>query len=151
MSSVTNEKIGKRILGAWKLVSWVFINESGEEVKFFGQQPKGILIYHDSGYMSVQIAREERQDFASQGIDAGTKEEMAEAFKTYLSYYGRYEEAEPGVFVHSVEGTLFPNWLKHKETRIAELQEDVLMLSTPPTPTSTGNVVFKITWKKIMN
>lgn len=144
----TREKIGTKIIGSWELVSWIFKNEKGEKVKYFGQQPKGILIYQDSGIMSVQIAQENRPSFSKQGIDEGTQEEMTAAFASFLSYYGSYKETEPGVFVHTVLGSLFPNWLGHKETRLAAIDGNNLVLSTPPTPTSKGDIEFIITWKK---
>lgn len=143
--------IGKEILGAWKLVKWIYENEDGEEVRFFGKAPEGLLIYHESGFMSVQIAQEERPAFASDSLDGGTKEEQAAAFATFLSYYGKYVEEEPTKFVHTVEGTLFPNWLGNKEIRYANISGDLLILSTPPVKVSGGSIVFKITWEKINN
>ncbi len=146
-----HKHIGKSIIGSWELVSWIFKNEQQEEIRYFGENPKGLLVYLDSGYMSVQIAQEDRAPFDSDAIDAGKTKEMADAFASFLSYYGTYEEREPGVFVHTVVGTLFPNWLGHEEIRYAEIKSnsDTLILSTPPTPTSNGNIEFFITWKKV--
>lgn len=149
MGKTKLKKVGKKILGAWELVSWVYQNEHGENINYFGNEPKGILLYDKSGYMSVQIATENRPEFESEGINAGKKKEMAAAFSTYLSYFGKYVESEPGVYEHTVEGTLFPNWLGKKEIRYARLKGDTLVLSTPPTPTKSGDIVFNITWKKI--
>lgn len=143
------KKIGNKIVGAWKLHKWIYEDEAGNEVRFFGEAPEGLLIYHESGYMSVQIARENRQKFKSDALDGGTQEEQAQAFGTFLSYYGSYVEAEPATFVHTVEGTLFPNWLGNKETRYGQIEGDLLVLSTPPIKVGGGQITFKITWKRV--
>jgi len=142
------EWIGKKIEGAWKLEKWIYIDENGEETRFFGQKPEGLLIYHNSGYMSVQVAQENRGNFKSNAIDGGSKEEAHNAFNTFLSYYGKFVEESPGKFVHTVEGTLFPNWLGHEEVRYADIKGSTLVLSTPPIETGSGKITFKITWKK---
>ncbi|UZR97355.1 lipocalin-like domain-containing protein [Chondrinema litorale] len=149
MLELVKEKVGARILGSWKLISWVYETEAGEEVDFYGNSPQGMLMYQDSGYMSVQIFKEERAPFKSVGLNTGTLEEKANSFASFSAYYGKFNEVEPGVFKHDVEGSLLPNWLGTTETRYAKIEDDILVLSTPPMETNDGTKIFKVTWRKV--
>ena len=53
-------------IGAWKLESYV--EESVDGSKCFeplGPTPRGIIMYTPDGYMSAQLAKPDRPDFAS--------------------------------------------------------------------------------------
>lgn len=143
------EVIGDKILGSWRLEKWIYENEAGDEIKYFSESPSGILIYEPSGYMSVQIQQSGRANFESQTLDGGTIKEKSGAFGSYLAYYGQFVEHNPGEFTHTVEGSLFPNWVGHEEIRYAKIERDLLTLSTPPIPTDDGDITFKITWRRI--
>lgn len=149
MLQLVKEKIGTRILGSWKLISWVYETKDGKEVNFYGNSPQGLLMYQDSGYMSVQIFKENRVPFKNVGFNIGTEKEKANSFSSFAAYYGKYNEVKPGVFEHAVEGSLLPNWLGTTETRYAKIEDDILVLSTPPMDTDEGEKVFKVTWRKI--
>ena len=143
------EFIKDKIVGTWKLVSWVFENEKGETVHYLGEDAKGILMYDKHGYMNAQLVKGNRPKFASDSISAGTPEETHGAFHTYLAYFGTYREEEPGAVVHTVEGTLFPNWLGHEEVRYGRIEGDLLVLNTPPIPAQGREIVFYITWQRV--
>ncbi|MDW7695040.1 lipocalin-like domain-containing protein [Flammeovirgaceae bacterium SG7u.111] len=149
METNIEKKIGDRILGAWELVSWVFEDQNGGIVNYFGDNPKGMLMFMDSGYMSVQVSKGERGTFEKPGIDQGTLEERGKAFESYIAYYGRFEEIRPGELSHEVEGSLFPNWVNGKEVRFASLQGSILTLSTNLISTEAGGIIFKISWRKL--
>lgn len=144
MRSLKNE-----IIGTWKLVSWTYKNEQGIDVDYFGKNSTGILMYDPSGYMNVQIMKGEREMFASDSINGGTPGEALGAFNTYLAYFGKYVEEKPGEMVHTVEGSLFPNWLGKKEVRYGRIEGDLLVLSTPPIQAGGTPIVFYITWKRM--
>jgi hypothetical protein len=123
------EVIGDKILGSWRLEKWIYENEAGDEIKYFSESPSGILIYEPSGYMSVQIQQSGRANFESQTLDVGTIKEKSGAFGSYLAYYGQFVEHNPGEFTHTVEGSLFPNWVGfQKEEDIYEAGEEVLKM-----------------------
>lgn len=136
------------IIGTWKLVSWVYKNEKGEEIHYFGKNSTGILMYDDKGYMNAQLMKESREPFASDSINGGTPNETYGAFNSYLAYYGKYYEENPGEMVHIVEGSLFPNWIGNREVRYGKIEGDKLILSTPPIHAQGTEIVFYITWKK---
>jgi hypothetical protein len=143
------KSIKEEIVGTWKLVSWTYQNEKGEVIDYFGKNPVGILMYDKYGYMNAQLMTSNRTKFASEAIDGGTNEEMGQAFKTYLAYFGHYVEAEPGAVVHTVLGSLFPNWLEQQHVRYGQIDGDKLVLSTPPISADGREIVFYITWRKI--
>jgi hypothetical protein len=143
------EFLNNKIVGTWTLVSWVYRTASGNEVDYFGKHPTGVLMYDAFGNMSVQVMRADRIPFASRDINGGTPLETKAALDSYIAYYGKYEEAKPGEFAHTVQGSLFPNWLGHREIRYAALEGDELTLSTPPVPTNGEEIVFHITWRRV--
>lgn len=143
------ESIKDKIIGTWKLVSWVYENEKGETVHYLGEGATGILMYDKHGYMNAQLMKADRVPFASDSISAGTPEETHGAFHSYLAYFGTYYEDEPGAMVHIVEGSLFPNWLGHKEVRYGKIEGDRLVLNTPPIPAQGREIVFYITWERV--
>lgn len=143
-------KIGDKILGTWKLVSWVFEKENGEVVNYFGDNPNGLLTYMESGYMSVQVFKEGRLPFTSSSFDDGTLDEKASAFETYIAYYGKYKEVEPSVYVHEIESSLFTNWVGNIQMRYAVLDNNILTLSTETLPTTAGGIIFKLKWRKFL-
>ncbi|NMM48995.1 lipocalin-like domain-containing protein [Marinigracilibium pacificum] len=142
-------EVRDKLIGAWRLVEWVFENEeTGEKQHFYGDAPDGLLVFDDSGWMSVQIAKEPRQALNSESFDSGITEELAEAYKTYMGYFGTYEETDPGVLKHTVQNSLFPNWKGDIHIRYASFNNEILTLSTPPTNTNDGPISFKVRWKK---
>lgn len=143
------EFLKDKIVGTWQLVSWVYINEKGETVHYFGEDAKGILMYDAHGNMNAQLMKSGRKSFAGESISGGTPAETYDAFHSYLAYFGTYREEAPGEVVHTVEGSLFPNWLGHKEVRYGRIERDLLILSTPPIPVEGGKIVFHITWRKV--
>jgi hypothetical protein len=143
-----NQSLKEQIVGTWKLVSWVFENEHGETVHYLGPNASGILMYDTSGYMNAQLMKADRALFASPSINGSTPEEAHRAFNSYLAYFGRYYEDKPGEVVHIVEGSLFPNWMGHKEVRYGRIEGDLLILSTPPIAAYGRDIVFYITWRR---
>lgn len=140
--------IKEQIIGTWKLVSWTYKNEKGEEVHYFGKNSTGILMYDKHGYMNAQLMKENRAPFASDSINGGSPDETYGAFHTYLAYFGKYYEENPGEMTHIVEGSLFPNWVGNKEIRYGKIEGNKLILSTPPIPAGGAEIVFHITWER---
>jgi hypothetical protein len=143
------EAIGTRIIGTWKLVSWTYTDDLGHSVPYFGDGAQGILMYDAHGYMNAQLMRAGRMPFAKPGFADGTPEETQQAVNSYLAYYGRYHEAAPGEIIHEVEGSLFPNWVGHRQVRYATVIDDRLTLHTLPIAVQERKIVFYITWQRL--
>lgn len=141
--------ITDKIIGTWKLVSWIYTNERQETIDFFGPDPVGILMYEKSGYMNAQLMRRDRANFSStSGLEA-TAQEYASAFNGYAAYFGKFEEKEPGTLTHIVEGSLFPNWVGHDEIRYGKLEGNTLVLSAPGI-INGEKIMFYVTWKRVL-
>lgn len=143
------EALKDKIIGTWKLVSWVFNDENGKEVHYLGKDATGLLMYDQYGYMNAQLMKGQRTKFASDSINGGTLEETNQAFNSYLAYFGTYREENPGEVVHTVLGSLFPNWIGNKETRYGRITGNTLILHTPPIHAFGREIVFYITWERI--
>ena len=146
--SGNTEFIGDRIYGTWLLSKFVYKDHLGREEKYFGNKPEGILIYERAGYMSVNIFQENRPLFDTTNFDGGSEKDKATAFSTCFSYYGSFEEEAPGKFVHTIKGSLFPNWTGQKTVRFGRIVGDILFLTTPPIASEVGDSVFEIAWEK---
>lgn len=146
MENDIKDNILTEIVGTWKLISWKYKNVDGEEVDFFGEHPVGILMYDNEGYMNVQIHRSQRDKFNTDGLLDGDAEEISGAFKSYVAYYGKYTQEEPGIITHSVEGSLFPNWQDNFQKRYAQIVGNRLTLSTPPLSTGGKHINFTLEW-----
>ena len=142
------QSIKEQIIGTWEFVSWVYTNEKNETVHYFEEGSEGVLMYDSGGNMNAQIMRPGRKKFASDAIAGGTELETKAAFDSYLAYFGKYHESEPGKIVHKVEGALFPNWLGNEEVRYGQIEKDKLIIKTPPIRTPLGEIVFTVTWRK---
>ncbi|PTB95295.1 hypothetical protein C9994_11450 [Marivirga lumbricoides] len=142
------QSIKEQIIGTWKFVSWVYTNEKNETVHYFEEGSEGVLMYDEAGNMNAQIMRPGRITFKSGAIAGGTKEETKEAFDSYLAYFGKYYETEPGKIIHKVEGALFPNWLGNEQIRYGEIVDDKLIIKTQPISAPYGEIVFTVTWKR---
>jgi Lipocalin-like domain len=143
------EFIKSKLIGTWRLVSWIYRDASGNETDYFGKGAVGILMYDAFGNMNAQLMQANRKAFASNAINGGTAEETKAAFDSYIAYFGKVEEIRPGEIVHLVEGSLFPNWFQDHQLRYATLSGDKLILSTPPVPVNGEEIIFHITWVRV--
>jgi hypothetical protein len=146
------ERIGNKIIGTWKLVSWVAVDEKGNETDFYGESPVGILTYDQAGYMNAQLMKSGRKNFTADSLYGGSLEENSRAYMSYAAYFGKYYEVSPGEFYHEVEGSLFPNWVGGTETRFAKIEGECLFLSTSPIITDDNKkIFFRVKWKRAIH
>ncbi len=141
------ESVLKQIEGSWLLVSMTYMAD-GSEVNLYGKDPIGILTYDKNGHMNAQMGYSNRTNFQNQSLGEGTVDEITQAYKTYMAYYGRYFEKEPGTVVHKVESCLFPNWKGKEEIRYANIQNGYLVITTPPTLVGNTEVTIKAVWRR---
>ena len=134
-------------IGAWRLVSWEA--RAGNQVTFpFGRDARGLLIYNESGQMSVFLSQSKRAPFAKSEANAGTEEEKVAAFSSCFAYAGTFEVAD-GRVTHRLEHCTFPNWIGTEQVRFVRLSGDRLVLETPPLPSSDRQAVSRLVWERI--
>lgn len=134
--------------GNWKLVAWRRIR-SDETVTYpLGTDARGQLIYAVNGRMAVQMMGAARPALTTDDPLGGDRAARAEAYSTYLAYFGSYELEGESV-VHHIDGSLFPNWSGEKQVRPLSAEGDELVLRTPPTVDDSGvTTVNEMVWAR---
>ncbi len=127
------------LVGTWQLESWTIGYSNRDDFSYpYGEDPQGLLVYSEDGWMSASIARRERtplpEDVSYRKLPAELK---AEAFSSYFHYAGRYRVHE-GDVIHYVSQSLNPNFPGTEQLRHAELDGLTLVLSGKD---SVGDVV----------
>ena len=121
-----------RLVGHWRLVSFMEYRDDGEVFHVFGPDPKGTITYTDSGHMSVVFAGAHRKPFAG-AWSAVSDRQKAERYDSMVAYAGRYTDHGDRV-VHHVEVCWIPNWEgRDLERFLTFLPDDQVRLRTPAT------------------
>lgn len=145
------EDLRDRLIGAWKLVSYVEIPVDGSDpVEPLGHEPHGIIMYTPDGYMSAQLSTADRPNFASGDWFAGTQEEYVAEASSYIAYSGPFHvDEDKRSLTHSMFVSLYPNWTGQTQPRRVELDGDTLKLGTTSPIQSGGKTVDSyLTWRR---
>jgi len=138
-----------RIAGVWRLDSFESRDERGAVSRPMGERLSGLLIYTETGWMSVHVARAERTRFASDDPLLATADEQARAFATaFIFYSGRYE-VDGDCVRHFVETSVHPNWTGTVFERVFALEDDRLMLRTPPIGLGGAAISSELHWHRV--
>jgi hypothetical protein len=118
------------LVGSWHLESWTIGYSDRDAFSYpFGEEPHGLLLYTDDGWMSASIGRRDREplpdDVPYRKIPDADK---ARAFSSYFHYAGRYRVVD-GDIIHYVSQSLNPNFPGSEQLRHAELDGQTLVLS----------------------
>ena len=136
------------VVGTWKLVSAVTMNDKGVAKDFFGKNPLGFIMYSADGRMSVILTSRDRKALSVNDHSAAPVAERAEAFATMFAYAGRYTFTGDKV-VHHVEVSAVPNLVGTDLVRFAKLEGDRLTLRTPPMQSGGEQVVVELVWQRL--
>ncbi|WP_437919801.1 lipocalin-like domain-containing protein [Sphingobacterium sp. LRF_L2] len=146
MTSLKNE-----LVGTWKLLSYIEVPIAGDDSLFpMGKNPFGILIYSSEGFMSVQIAKENRLSYSSNDKLLATQEEMVSSLQGYMAFCGKYKvDSNNAVVTYMIKSSLFPNWKNQIQRRKIDFENDILYLrSTEPVLSNGIYVNSYMTWKR---
>ncbi|WP_181305475.1 lipocalin-like domain-containing protein [Rufibacter sp. XAAS-G3-1] len=141
----------ERLIGAWKLVSYVEEPVDGSAPFYpMGEKPMGLIMYTPDGFMSAQLMHPDRKNFASGDWFNGTDEEYRQEASTYIAYTGPFQvDEEQQTLTHSMFVSLFPNWTGQTQPRVVALEGNLLHLSTATPIVSGGKTVNSfLTWKR---
>jgi hypothetical protein len=145
------EGLHERLIGAWKLVSYQEIPVDGSEpFEPLGHEPKGIIMYTPDGYLSAQLSKPDRPNFASGDWFAGTAEDYTSEASSYIAYSGPFHVDESAqTLTHSMFVSLFPDWTGQTQPRKVTLEGDRLDLgSVTPIQSSGKTVMSVLTWRR---
>jgi len=132
-SSVYGQSLREQLLGTWTLVSWTRVVGNVEEPGLLGQDPVGQIMFAPDGRMCFNAMLRDRSPFAGRDFQAGTPEEKAAAYDSYIGLCGRYEvnESERSVALR-LDVSLYPNWVGTTQKRFVETTDSRLRITTPP-------------------
>ena len=121
------------VVGAWALESFRAGQPDGTEIDWC-LNPTGLLIYTETGFMSVGINCDKNTPPNGPSQEAGHR----------LFYTGRYEiDADRGAVVHHVVNSSLEKFLGKDLVRLATLNGDQLVLFT------VGEKRNTLKWKKL--
>ncbi len=120
----------QQLVGTWQLESWSIGYEGRDAINNpFGEDPRGLLVYSDDGWMSASICRRERALLPADESPRKLADAVAAAaYSSYFHYAGRYRVVGSDV-VHYVTQSLNPNFPGTEQLRHAELDGQTLVLS----------------------
>ncbi|MGH3912812.1 MAG: lipocalin-like domain-containing protein [Pseudonocardiaceae bacterium] len=115
------------VIGVWRLVSYFDITEAGDTSEGpLGTAPRGLLIYHPHGYMSVSMMSSEHE--AMSMSPPGTVPVRTAPDMSYKGYSGKWRLAEGRLMVHEVEVSAHPHMVGTQQIREVVLEGDELRL-----------------------
>jgi Lipocalin-like domain len=134
LSALTATAGGKKpeqaFLGSWRLETFERKTNAGEITYPYGKHPVGQLIYDTQGHMSVLIMDPDRTRFKAETSAAGTTEEKAAAFDTFLAYVGTYQIDETShTIIHRVDASSYPNFKGSEQRRTYSFADGKLTLT----------------------
>ncbi len=117
------------LIGAWRLRSFTFTDETGAVLHPLGERPVGFVVVSADGYLALNFMAGERSRFAADDLFGGSDAERARAAAEVVSFAGPYEFEGNAVSV-TVEYSIFPNWIGATQVREVEVSGDQLILRT---------------------
>lgn len=111
------------LIGRWDIVSWEQLYDDGRRELPMGEKLEGFIRYLPDGDMVCMICKSERKRFEKGGQWNAPDDEKAGAYNSMLSYAGRYA-VDGNVITHTVQTSLFPNWVGGEQKRRLEVQAD---------------------------
>ncbi|BBZ05670.1 hypothetical protein MCHIJ_51070 [Mycolicibacterium chitae] len=146
---MTSFSLRQRLIGSWQLVSYSTRTADNHIGYPLGTDARGLILYTADGHMSAQIMARDRPAYRSARVHGGTVEERDSAAAGYLAYSGsfRVDEAESVVW-HEVAVSLYPNWVGDVQKRYAQLDQDVLTLSSDPLVFRTTTLWPTLVWRR---
>ena len=141
------ETMAKRMIGAWTLVAVTAERADGSKAEPFGSNPKGVIIFTDSGHFSLFQSRADLPKLAENDRGKATAEEAKAVVGGSIAYYGTYSinETEKSLSV-IIDGATFANVLGGAQRRdITSLTDDELRFSNHRTP---SGMTLQTVWRR---
>ncbi len=155
LSSVTSMNVvgaeeqqrgNNQFVGTWELLSVERVDAEGTWSPSIGQLANsiGVLMYDESGHMSVHIMNLDRAPVSSNGFAGLSGDELRDLFRGYVAYFGTYDVNESESYViHHRKGHLYPNQVGVDAKRFFEFSDDKLTLTVAPSRN------FRLTWQRV--
>ncbi len=138
----------KRWYGTWKLEAMELRSLRGVTTYPYGKDPTGFIMYLEPDRMAVAFGNGARKPFASDDMRGGTEQEKSAAFNSFVCYCGTFSVGEKSVF-HSIDVSLFPNWVGTSQERLYEFDGNMLRLVSRPFMIDGEMQTAHLVWKKV--
>jgi hypothetical protein len=137
------------LVGTWRLRAWQAQAPGGLVTRPFGEQPLGYVVYTADGRMITTISRQGREAIGGDVL-AAPAARQAGAFGTFMAYSGTFR-CDGGDVIHSVEMSLYPDWVGTEQRRHVELTQRGRQLTlSSQTTTSSGDLVRnRLHWERV--
>lgn len=140
------QDVSRRLAGAWRLVSYERTAPDGGVTYPLGKDARGRLTYDAQGRMAAQLMRPDRPLLARPQSRDGSADQIVEAYRGYLAYYGTYTVHEKeGFILHQVEASLYPNWVGGEQKRYFRFEGERLVLEADAAALGRSRLV----WEKL--
>lgn len=144
------------LLGAWTLERAAQVDADGRELPLTivtgAATARGLIVYSESGWMSVQIAGGGRPVGVNQGsgtVRTYSPEAAAAVLGSYYAYFGHYTvDAAEGVVRHRITDSLHPDETGITYTRRYAVEGDTLTLETEPFTIDGDRRYNRLVWKR---
>lgn len=123
------------VCGTWKLESFQIKTPDGQ-ISAWGQDVHGLLIYAESGHMSVSINKRIEKD--------ADLSEVETIFDSILFYSGTYSFEDNAIY-HRVTNASNPSRIGKDMVRYPKLNSNTLTLTSPED--SFGQAILK--WRRV--
>lgn len=120
------------VIGSWSLERFD-IEEPSKNIRPWGRNTKGLLIYTPDGHMSVSINRD---------VENKSGQESKDLFDSILFYSGTYV-TESEIIRHKVTNASNPSRIGKEMVRYAALDGDRLTLKSPVETFGQATVVWR--------
>jgi Lipocalin-like domain len=139
------------IVGRWDIISWEQVFDDGRVQRPLGEELDGFIRYTADGDMICMIMRRGRAPFTSGGQWDAENAELAEAYRSVLSYAGRYS-FDGETITHHVELSLFPNWIGgDQRRRVVSHGADTIALEARLEEGTSRARTARLAWRRHKN
>lgn len=141
--------LSEEIIGVWELQVWETVVDNRVVGYPLQEKATGFIAYHPVGFMSVNISAPNRVRLSTNDPFDGDSKILALDAQGYLSYCGPFSIVSEREVVHHLKFCSFENWVGTDQHRYAELKNDTLTLSTPPSLFHGQQGIGRLTWKRV--
>jgi hypothetical protein len=131
------------------LLDWSAEADDGTVEHPFSERPLGYVVYTADGRMITTISRRDRTPIGGDLLSAPA-EARAAAFESFMAYSGTFR-VEAGDVIHTVEMSMYPDWIGSEQRRHVELGASAarLTLSTDALPAGGRTMRHRLDWERV--
>ncbi len=141
--------LSEEIIGVWELQNWETVVDDKVIGYPLGEKASGFLVYHPGGFMAVNISAPNRVRIPTNDPFEGDPKLLALDAKGFLSYCGPFSIVSDNEVIHHLKLCSFENWVGTDQQRNAQLNGNMLTLSTAPRVLLGKQGIGRLTWKLV--